>query len=234
MKMLYNGFSFTVKSPWFLESFSAWEPEIKDLYAKYTRPDRSILDIGAWIGPTVFIGFANNARHIYAVEADPINAHSLKENCRLSYIDDRVTIINRCIYPISNEIIQFGEPLLNGGSSTKSLGGRFKVVTATLGDILKDNGISAQDLSIIKIDIEGSELFLMRDLKKLSSQKNFVVFLSLHQLFWKKIPAKPEGITALFDCYDFHNDREEKIGQGNINNYINGNPDCLLVLKPKG
>ena len=234
MKAEINGFSFEVEEHGFWPHFNTvWEMDTKLLYAKYTFPDKTIIDIGTWIGPTVLIGYANNAKHIYAIEADPVNAFILNKNCRRNHIEDRVTIINRCIYPVSNEIILFGECINNGDTSTKSLGGNTKVLSATLTDIIKENNIEISDVSLVKIDIEGSELFLIRDLKKLSVYKNFVILLSLHQQFWHRIPAKPEALQVLFECYDFFASDETPIAQENIASYINNRTGCLLVLKPK-
>lgn len=109
----YNEISFSVKKHAFWNTFDdEWELDTKRLYEQYATPDKKILDIGAWIGPTVLIGYANNAKHIYAIEADPRSAHILKVNCHTSLIDDRVTIINRCIYHTSYEIQMFGDNIV--------------------------------------------------------------------------------------------------------------------------
>ena len=165
MLAVYNGFSFTVEEEAeFWNAFSTdWELDKKALSEKYTAPDKSIIDVGAWIGPTVLIGYANNAKHIYAIEADPANAHILKKNCMRNFIADRVTIITRCMYPVSNETISFGKCLLqgSGASSTKTFGGSAKVLSSTLIDSIIDNNINLDEVNILKIDIEGAELLLV-------------------------------------------------------------------------
>lgn len=234
MEVTINGFSFSVQAHVFWRSFNAdWELATKALYNKYTVPNKSILDVGAWIGPTVLIGYANNAKHIYAIEADPVNAHILNINCRKNFIENRVTIINKCIYPKSNEILSFGNCLSPGDSSTATLSGARKVEASTLMGIIEENKIDVSDISILKVDIEGSELFLVRDLKHLSQYKNLVVLLSLHQKFWDKIPAKPTSLQILFEYYDFFTEKEALIDREYIGTYIMENVNCLVVLKPK-
>lgn len=230
-----NGFHFRVVDNDFWPYFNGdWESDTKRLYAKYARPDRTIIDVGAWIGPTVLIGYAHNAKHIYAVEADPLNAHTLRLNCGNNYLDDRVTIINRCIHDRSHEVFSFGNSICESDSSTHTFGGRHKVLSSTLMDIIADNAIALPEVGLIKIDIEGSELLLVRDLKKLAAHKHLVVLLSLHQQFWKKIPAKEEALRVLFGCYDFFTAAEEEpIPTESLDRYIQENIHCLLVMKPK-
>ena len=230
-----NGFTFRVSDHTFWSHFNdSWESDTKSLFAKYVRPDRTILDVGAWIGPTVLIGYAHNAKHIYAVEADPLNAHTLRLNCCNNYLDNRVSIINRCIHDRSYEVCNFGNSICIQDSSTNSFGGRHKVLSSTLLDIIADNAIVLSELGLIKIDIEGSELLLIRDLKKLAVHKHLVVLLSLHQLFWEKIPAKKEALRVLYECYDFFTAVDEtRIPTESLDSYIEENIFCQLVLKPK-
>lgn len=140
MEAKINGFSFSVNEHDFWPEFNAdWERDTKKLYSKYVFPDKKIVDVGAGIGPTVLMGYANNAnKHICAIEADPVNAHILKRNCKTNFIDDRVTIINKCIFPTSGEIVNFGKTFEANGSSTKSLGDNLRVCSSTLKDIIDE------------------------------------------------------------------------------------------------
>ena len=180
----------------------------------------------------MLIGYTNNAQHIYAVEADPVNNHILNINCKLNFIESKPTIINRCIYAKSNEILSFEKCLAGSDSSTKSLGGDKKVLSSTLLDIIEQNKIDIDNVSLLKIDIEGSELFLIRDLVKLSKHKDLIILLSLHPKYWHKIPAKPEALKILLEYYDFYNEDEELIEEESFDSYTTSK-NCLVVLKPK-
>lgn len=234
MQANINGFSFMVSDHGFWHSFNSnWEIATKRLYAKYTAPNKTVIDVGAWIGPTVLIGYANNAQHIYAVEADPVNTHILNVNCKLNFIEHKVTIINRCLFSLSGEVLSFGKSLdADGCTSTMSFGGPRKVLSSTLMDIIKQNQIDIDAVSLLKIDIEGSELFLVRDLIKLAEHKGLTVLLSLHPLFWHHIPAKPEALKKLLDYYDFYTEDEEPFGAEDFERQAT-TQNCLVVLKPK-
>ena len=232
-----NGFSFFVRPNAFWESFNAsWEADTKAFYRRHTHPGKSVLDIGAWIGPTVLTAYANNAKHIYAVEADPCNFHILKNNCALNNIADKVTLINRCIYINSGEVISFGKEFDQGDSSTKtfSFGDEgVKVLTSTLTDLIKDNNIKVEELCIVKIDIEGSEALLIDDLIKLAEYKDLCVFLAMHPCFWPERKKVAASFAPAFVHYDLYDKKEQPLDlEGHLRLALSSEA-YDLILKPK-
>ncbi len=208
-KAYINGFCFDVNSLSFWYDFNRsdrWEPATRFFYRKYTHPNKAIIDIGAWIGPTVFLGYANNAKKIYAVEADPINYSVLKANCHHNLLLDKVHLINNCVYKVSDQVIYFGTPLTSDNSSTKSFTSAdkgYKVLTKTLVDLIKENHID--DFNIVKIDIEGSEIYLTDDLVYLSKIKGLHILFSLHPCFWEnneQALTDLKGALLLYKIYD--------------------------------
>lgn len=183
----------------------------------------------------MLLGYANNAKSIYAVEADPINYHFLKENCYRNYLLDKVHLINNCIYKSSNEVMSFGAPLTSDNSSTKSFTSEekgFKVVTKTIVDLIKDNHID--NFNIVKIDIEGAEIYLGDDLVYLSKIKGLNILFSLHPCFWRN---KEQALAALkeslllFDIYDAWETRQ--VTYKSIIESVNKTDIFELVLKTK-
>nr|WP_296021931.1 FkbM family methyltransferase [uncultured Acidovorax sp.] len=57
----------------------AWEPQTFGVFRRFLRPDRSYIDLGAWIGPTVLYGAALS-RCVHAVEPDPVAFAELGRN----------------------------------------------------------------------------------------------------------------------------------------------------------
>ncbi|QQP86956.1 FkbM family methyltransferase [Entomomonas asaccharolytica] len=231
-----NGFKFNVNLDQFWDSFNKdWELQTKRFFKKYTRPDKNIIDIGTWIGPTVLIGYANNPNKIYAVEADPLNFHTLKKNCYNNLLLDKVTLINNCVYFESNSIVSFGEPLNENDSSTKSFsleGDGFKILSKTITDIILENKI--ENFNIVKIDIEGAEKYIVNDLIYLSTVKNLTILLSLHPSFWAE--EKDEIIKHLstaLKLYDIYNLDEEIIDIQTVVDYTHTKINFELILKQK-
>jgi len=184
---IFNEMQFEVVPNSFWKAFNsgAWEIETREFFKAHTSPDKEIIDIGGWIGPTMLIGYSCNPRKITVVEADPANFQILKKNCRRNFLDDKVELHCVCIFDKTDEIVSFGYNDENvQDSSTKGIGGeRIKVKTITLRDFLRTKDM--ENTSIVKIDIEGGEQFIGEGLDYIAQFPQINTLLSLHPPFWK-------------------------------------------------
>lgn len=64
---------------WSRVSDGRWEPQTFEVFQRFLRPDRSCIDLGAWIGPTVLYG-AGLSRCVHALEPDPVAFDELDRN----------------------------------------------------------------------------------------------------------------------------------------------------------
>lgn len=188
--------TYRVDSHWFWEQFcSGWEEETFEVIRRFVRPDRPFLDVGSWIGPTALIACAHGARRVVAVEANPSTAAHLQRTIDFNAnLRGRVEVLNRCIHRNPGSV-QFGNA--DGSDSTSSAsslrGHGFTVEAMRLTRLMDE--FAVQDPSLIKIDIEGAEVFLDADLDLLSERPNLVIYLSLHPPFWKQM-GDPEGLLG--------------------------------------
>ena len=235
-KVEHNNFCFDVDyHPFWTDHFPNWEDETKSFYKRYCLPNRTVLDLGAWLGPCVFIALANNIKHVYAVEGDPANAYALNKNCHRNYVADKVTIINRCLHYKDQELFDFGNSLMTQDSSTRSFGGEVKVSSTTLIKLLDQYQIDLAELALIKVDIEGSELYLVDDLSKLASSLQMPIYFSMHPTFWPKFSDVDVAgaLAILMNHYNFYTSLELPISPEQILNYLETNSNCSVILKSK-
>ena len=187
-----------------------WEPTTFAFFRNYVRPDKEVIDIGGWIGPTMFIAYSCNPAKIHLVEADPANYQILRMNCRNNALDGKVFIENVCIHEKTGDIVGFGYnyedkcgKTCKDSSSNSIKGDRVRVGTVTLLDYLKTKDLSK--VNIIKIDIEGAETLCAAGFDYLSEQKDIVVNLSLHPPFWRDREKATETLASelkKFDIFD--------------------------------
>lgn len=181
-----NGKRFRVEPHWFWDEFVAsWEPQTFEVYRRYITPATTVLDLGAWVGPTVLIAASLGARRIVAVEA---NATTYRELMRtVSYnleLASRVSLINRCVHQ-DEGWVTFGNTDGSTSSSSASSvrGSGMRVHTISLAALLQQDLLS--DVGFIKIDIEGSEVHIARDIAQLATRPGLeAIYLSLHPPFW--------------------------------------------------
>lgn len=114
----------------------------------------AFVDCGAYDGNTSinFINWTNNNySHIYCFEPDRENYDLCKKNLKIEISEEKVTIINNGTWSCATELF-FEEN--NNGSSKICDKSELSINTVALDDILK----GANDISFIKMDIEGAEL----------------------------------------------------------------------------
>ena len=194
-KITRNNHSFNVNPEgyerfWELFQSEKWEPETTKIFDVYINTNTTYLDIGAWIGPTLFYA-ANLADKCFAVEADPIAYERLTENLKANEDQNwfsEVTLINKAV---SDEpgTIQFGSQKQGGDSMSSILWGEletsWRVKTISVKDLLSKITPASNNL-FIKIDIEGSEFTMLGSLNDIFSLDNAIIFISLHNIFLKR------------------------------------------------
>ncbi|PGW55256.1 FkbM family methyltransferase [Bacillus thuringiensis] len=172
---------------WNLINNNNWEEYTFDILDKFLSKNYNYLDIGAWVGPTVLYG-ANLAKHVYAIEPDPIALQELQNNLNLNpSISSKITLIHAALSSQTGT-----SNLYKGneyGDSTSSLipanSNHSCVVNCmTIDELIITYNI--KHFNFIKIDIEGSEYNLIPSMKKFLEIEKPTLYLSLHPPFLRK------------------------------------------------
>lgn len=202
-----NDLKLNVVDHWFWNEYnrSGWEPSTYALMKRYLKPDKNYIDLGTWVGPTVFYAAEIGVNHIYGIEANPVTFDMLKESCRQNDIlKDKVSLWQLCVAKNSFEYVDFGPTNHVIDSSACSVrGSSCQVKTTTIMDWIECYNI--ENYNFIKIDIEGSEEFIYNDLIRLSGIKDLVILLSLHPDFWTdkyKVTEMILEISSHFSVFD--------------------------------
>lgn len=182
-----NDALFKVARHWFWPQFvEDWEETTWDFYKRFTKRGGTVVDIGSWIGPTLIFAALNGAKRLIAVEGNPQTAAHLQQTKEANpeYFRE-LTIHNGVIHPIKGKICfgnADGSQVTSSASSTRGTG--FEVETFSIQEII--DTYHAQDASVIKIDIEGSEFDVGDQIAQLDTL-NAAILLSLHPPFWKNV-----------------------------------------------
>ena len=187
---------------WHKVSAGNWEPSTFAVLDKYLSPDRDYLDIGAWIGPTVLYG-ARRARKVWCFEPDPTAFRHLAWNLDLNDIQNvsafSVALSDR--FGVARMASVRGEP----GDSTSSL-----LHDADHGNdaltIAWDQFAAVNDLSkvsLVKMDIEGAEFFVLPELIAWLKARRPALLLSTHAPMLPE-HERHEKVAALLDALSFY------------------------------
>ncbi len=196
---------------WRKASAGAWEPETFAVLDKYLTPDSDYLDIGAWIGPTVLYG-ARRARHVFCFEPDPTAFRHLAWNLELNGIQN-VSAFGVALsekFGVARMASVRGEP----GDSTSSLLRDGAHGTDAL-TIAWDQFEAAKDLagvSLVKMDIEGAEFFVLPTLLNWLRQSRPALLLSIHPPLLDK-PHRRLRVQNLLESLQFYGSLSDENGR---------------------
>lgn len=203
---------------WFSnDKINVWEQETFKIIEKYSNKDNGVyVDIGAWIGPTsIYSSFFYNK--VVSIEPDPIAYNRLLENLSVNNITN-ITTINKALSD-SDGFVSIGTNGNFGDSETSMLvsdekfvneqwGNRewsnkdenITVETLTLESILKNHNIDAENISLMKMDVEGGELVLVPYLKKFLEEYKPNFHISVHHS-WLSVEQIKDILDILLSIY---------------------------------
>jgi FkbM family methyltransferase len=169
----------------FWQSIDHWEVDTFNIFNRFLNNKSSYLDIGAWIGPTVLYG-AHKAKHVYALEPDPVAFQELIYNLDLNpRITSKVTCINAALGEKPGIIKLFQRNSLGDSMSslipTSSYEKYCEVIAISIDELSLNYNI--KDINFIKMDIEAGEYFLIPALSKYLKLTRPTLNLSLHPPF---------------------------------------------------
>ena len=191
-KKSLNTYSSEKTYNWFIENYSTWEPDTFDVFDKYLDNNKIFIDLGGWIGTTCLYA-AKKSKYVYVVEADPYSVEGLKNNCIVNNLTN-IMIIDKPIYNIDDIDIKFGKNVYTKSNWNESMS---KIVdndkiddyiilkSITLNKIIDDNKIDMNNISLLKIDIEGGEENILTELLEINKKYKIPLWLSFHLPWWK-------------------------------------------------
>lgn len=241
--IINNKLGTTIKVPsntqnagWFKHCYQDWENETFSSIKKYINPSKYFLDIGSWNGAiSLFAG--QLCKGVICIEADTDSIKELKENLEYNNISE-IYIYNNAIYNV-NTTVKFGTNQYNNSWNQLNLSTSqiqkdelpsnlsYQIQTITYKDIFEKH--PRETIGLIKIDIEGSEEYILEDTVDLA--KSIPVLLSLHYTWWKNPNNLSKFIQSISDhhliIYDYF---DNKIEINQIENFIKDNPFASIVL----
>ena len=201
--------TFTVFNHWFWSEFmSEWEPQTWDFYRFFTVKGRAVIDIGSWIGPTALIAVINGASNVLMVEANKATLTELQMTKILDpELDHKWELIEGCVSD-QDGFIEFGSASgeLKSSSASSDRGKGSLVAALRFQKIIE----MVENPSVIKIDIEGTEIKILQDIIKLSPS-GAAIWLSWHPPLWGNATLTYDALADLLQDHFVLNSQLEPI-----------------------
>jgi len=187
---LSNGLAMRLRFP---EETSVWlgehEPEVQNAISSIVRPGWVVFDIGANVG-THSLGIARivgQTGRVVAFDGDPVNAERLREHAAANDMESTLQVVHAAVWSSSEgKIIPFrcgramrsqGGVEVDGNRPVLGTGDLITVPVVSLDEFVA-SGSRAPDL--IKIDVEGGEMQVLRGGAKLFRRKRPMFIAEIH------------------------------------------------------
>jgi FkbM family methyltransferase len=145
-----------------------------------------VLDVGANVGAytLLFATWVGDNGRVFAVEPAPDASEGLRTHVLMNGFDDRVTIVEAAASATVGSAPFALHP--SGGASSLALesvdsGTRILVATETIDNICKAHTLLP---AVIKIDVEGAELDVLKGARNTLTLPGLHVFVELHPTAW--------------------------------------------------
>ncbi len=131
------------------------------------RPDGVFIDVGANIGAqTVYAMRSGAFARGLAIEPDPHNFEILSQNLAINGLDNQVIAICAAASAASGTLLLSHHGKNFGAHSVEpefidNPAGAISVAAATVDELLQQHGIGANQVGLVKIDVEGHELSVL-------------------------------------------------------------------------
>lgn len=237
------------------KGFATWEPRTFDFFDEFIRPDRSVIDIGGWVGPTILYA-AVKAKTVYGVEPDPVALAALQCNIRANPQFRNIIIIaaalgdrdSTCAFGGQGELGRSESTMLVGdpdyGKATLSRTGTLAgdtqwrsgdiviVPMVTIATLERQYGL--EDVNIVKIDIEGGEKIVIPAIADFLRKRRPMLYLSLHWMSLSEDDVR-EILNILARIYPFiySDDLRERLLPAEILCKQSGTVVCMMEMSKR-
>ena len=175
----------------------SWNPEEYAAFKATVRPGATVLDVGANIGAytLLFATWAGPSGRVVAFEPSPRSVEGLREHLKLNGVADRVEIVQAAVSSAEGTawFDCSGPSGANALVSEARGGGAITVDTTTLDAYCESRGLRP---SVIKVDVEGAELDVLRGGRRTLAQPGLDIFVEFHPSVWAARGITREAIAA--------------------------------------
>jgi FkbM family methyltransferase len=170
-----------------INKYSNWEKEMFKIFDKYLDKNKIFIDIGGCIGATCIYG-SRKSKHTYSIESDIKSFDEMKRICNINCRN--YTLINNIIFDKNNITVKFRKNKLQQSISKINDNAVepnefYNVKTITLKNIISTYNIDPVEISLIKVDIEGGEEYILNDLYEMNKRYKIPLYVSFHYSWWK-------------------------------------------------
>jgi FkbM family methyltransferase len=184
--------------------FPNWEDNTYNTIIPHLDANKTFLDIGAWQGPISMVA-QKFSKQCICFEPDPIAYSNLQRNLELNGFTN-IIAVNKAVSQASELTLGHATELGGGGTSYLTPTLTFNPQTISIAQILEEYELNEDNISVIKIDVEGYESKLLQD--TLLKSLNVPMHISLHPFLFSDRDEYFGTMAEFFETTNYIQARE--------------------------
>lgn len=164
--------------------YAGHEPEIWPILDGALPEGGVFLDVGAHVGHWS-LRLAGKAERVYAVEANPVTAATLRRNLALNDIGN-VTVLEMAAWDRHTRLVLDDPAHQVAGGSTRTRDIEAKDLGKEVGEAEGkplDDGLTVERLDLVKMDVEGADLHALRGMAGLLAKHRPTLLIECHDIY---------------------------------------------------
>jgi len=212
----FNVIESNLNKDFWIKSYDFWEESTFDFLQKFWNKDKTFIDIGSWIGPISLVA-SFYSKDCICFEPDIIAYDEFQKNIQENNINN--IFLEKKAVSIHSTIEIGCETLGQSGTRDSCRQNPITCECISISEIFSKYSLLQDDVSVIKIDVEGHETELLQD--KFLWDLNVPMHVSLHP-GWKE--DKEYFYKTIKPFFEY-----KEIDVSNIENY--GNYFDIVIYK---
>lgn len=174
-----------------------YEIHTTELFKRMVKPDMVVVDVGAHIGYYTLIAskLVGERGKVFAFEPEPRNYNNLTQNVELNNCKNVMTF-GKAVSKNEGKTLFYVSDNASGECSLVEMKNRPKK-TIEVETVILDNVLADQKVDIMKVDVDGSEMFVLLGAERLVGGNNKI---KIFTEFWK-----PGLESAGYSCEEYWN-----------------------------
>jgi FkbM family methyltransferase len=184
-----------------------WDPALTEFVESNLGPGDVFIDVGAHVGYFTLLAArrVGPTGSVLSLEPNPSTALQLRENLHRSHLQN--VLVEETASGESEQIVQLylhteSNSSMASLSRANATGGASVQVPCTTLDLLcQQRGLTR--VSVVKIDVEGAELLVLRGMKRVMNEMRPLIVLELESRLLEGLGTPVQAVLALLEESDY-------------------------------
>ena len=184
-----------------------WDPVLTSFIQRTLGPNDVFVDIGAHVGYFTLLAArrVGAGGSVLSIEPNPFALDQLRGNVERNDLHN--VLVEQTACGESRDVVKLylhtesNSSMASLYSGSTAAGTAVEVPCTTVDDLCRERGIGR--VRLVKIDVEGAEMFVLRGMKRIMREMRPLIVLELHPHLLEEVGTPFEAVVGLLEAFDY-------------------------------